>query len=262
MAEALADKALLKNWAELKFRGIFEVEERKTVFISGCSRGIGKTTAELFAQRGWNVIAHARQYTKEFEEFVCHLADENGVTVMPVYFDMKDEVAMKEQIQTVISKRKISVNALVNNAGICEIKLFLMTSLSAIRETFDINLFSHMRLTQLLLKRMPEGSSIVNVASIDGLKPQRGETAYAASKAAMLAWTEVLRLELLGRIRVNAVAPQAVSTDLAYSIKKQTEWKESTLIEPCDIAKSIYFLSSEEASEITGEVLKITGKLI
>ena len=96
---------------------------------------------------------------------LCHLADENGVTVMPVYFDMKDEVAMKEQIQTVISKRKISVNALVNNAGICEIKLFLMTSLSAIRETFDINLFSHMRLTQLLLKRMPEGSSIVNVAS-------------------------------------------------------------------------------------------------
>jgi len=234
--------------------------DKKTVFISGCSRGIGRATAELFAQRGWNVIAHARKPADEFDYFVQKLANENQVSVTPIYFDMQDEAGMKEQVRNVVSKLKITVNALVNNAGVCEIKLFLMYSLPAIREIFDVNLFSHMRLTQLLLKRMPEGSSIVNIASMDGLCPQKGESAYAASKAAMLAWTEVLRLELLDRIRVNAVAPSAVNTDLAHGIADKAAWKGHPLIEPMEIAKAVYFLASEEASDITGEVLKITGK--
>lgn len=236
------------------------MDGQKTVLISGCSRGIGKATAELFAHRGWNVIAHARQPSDEFENFVQRLADDNHVSVTPIYFNMKDEAVMREQIQAVVSKPKLTINALVNNAGIMDIKLFLMYSLPTIREIFDVNLFAHMRLTQMLLKRMPKGSSIVNVSSIDGLYPQKGESAYAASKAAMLAWTEVLRLELLDRIRVNAVAPAAVDTDMAHSIEDKAAWNGSPLIEPQEIAKAIYFLASEEASSITGEVLKITGK--
>lgn len=238
------------------------MENEKTVFISGSNRGIGKATVELFAKRGWNVIAHARQPTDDFEDFLKQLANDHHIITIPIYFDMHDESAMKEQIRAVVLKPKMTVDALVNNAGICEVKLFMLTSLSAIRETFDVNLFSHMRLTQLLLKRMPEGSSIVNVASIDGLEPKRGESAYATSKAAMIAWTEVLRLELLGRIRVNAIAPHAVNTDMARGIEEQAVWKGNPLVEPYDIARAIYFLSTEEASEITGEVLKITGKLI
>lgn len=237
-----------------------KLKSEKTVFISGSNRGIGKAVAGLFAQRNWNVIAHARQPTAEFEDFVYRLANDNCVEITPIYFDMRDETTMKEQIHEILSKPKMTVDALVNNAGICEIKLFMMTSIVAVRELFDINLFSHMRLTQLLLKRMPEGGSIVNVASIDGLEPQQGESAYAASKAAMLAWTETLRLELLGKIRVNAVAPHAVNTDLAHRIEEQALWKGKKLLEPLDIAKAIYFLSSDEAMEITGEVLKITGK--
>lgn len=238
------------------------MDDRKTVFISGCNRGIGKATVELFAQRGWNVIAHARQSTSDFEDFLQRLAKDNHITATPIYFDMRDEAEMKAQVKEVVSKPKLTVNALINNAGICEIKLFMLTSLASIRETFDINLFSHMRLTQLLMKRMPEGGSIVNVASIDGLKPQRGESAYAASKAAMIAWTEALSLEYVDRLRVNAIAPFAVNTDMAHSLEEQAVWKGKSLIEPCDIAKAIYFLSSEEAVAITGEVLKITGKFI
>ena len=239
-----------------------KLKAKKTVFISGSNRGIGKATAELFAERGWNIIAHTRQATDEFRGFIQKLAVNNQISVIPVYFDMRDEIMMKNQLREIVSTPKLTVNAIVNNAGVCEIKLFMMASVSSIREIFDINLFSHMRLTQLLLKRMPEGGSIVNVASIDGLFPQRGESAYAASKAAMLAWTETLRLELLGRIRVNAVAPHAVDTDLAHGIEEQAGWKGKEILEPLDIARAIYFLSSEDASEITGEVLKITGKLI
>ena len=235
------------------------MEEKKTVFITGCNRGIGKATAELFAHRGWNVIAHSRKPSDEFEDFVKKISDDNNITAIPIYFDMKDESSMKEQVQEVISKPKVTINALVNNAGICEIRLFMMVSLAAIRNIFDVNLFSHMRLTQLLLKRMPEGSSIVNVASIDGLEPNRGESAYASSKAAMLAWTEVLHQELLGHIRVNAIAPDVVNTDMAHSIEEKAVWKGKTIMEAGEVAKAIYFLSSEEATEITGEVLKITG---
>lgn len=238
------------------------MDKKKTVFISGSNRGIGRATAELFAQRGWDVVAHARKPTDEFEGFVRKLAEENGVTVTPVCFDMRDEEMMREQIRKVISGPRMTIDALVNNAGVCEIRMFMMTSVTAVRETFDVNLFSHMRLTQFLLKRMPEGGSIVNVASMDGLEPKRGETAYAASKAAMLAWTETLRLELLGRIRVNAVAPHAVDTDMARGIEEQAVWKGNPIMRPSDIAKAIYFLASDEASEITGEVLKVTGKLI
>ena len=236
------------------------MSETKTVFISGSNRGIGKATAEMFAQHGWNIIAHARQSDERFEDFIKKLSTDNGITVTPIFFDMKDEETMKSQIKTVISKPKITVDALVNNAGICEIKLFMMTSVDAIRELFENNFFSHMRLTQLILKRMPNNGSIVNIASIDGLTPQRGESAYATSKAALIAWTEVLRLELLGRIRVNAVAPSAVNTDLAKYIEEQAVWKGQELIDPHDVAKAIYFLSSEDANGITGEIMKITGK--
>lgn len=237
------------------------MKERKTVFISGSNRGIGKSTAILFAQRGWNVIAHARNPSNEFENFINTLQKEYAVLVMPIYFDMCDETEMKSQIKQVISKDQIKIDALVNNAGICEIKLFMMTSLDDIRKIYNVNLFSHMRLTQLILKRMPEGSAVVNVSSIDGLEPKRGESAYATSKAALIAWTEVLRLELMGRIRVNAVAPHAVNTDLAKNIEAQAGWNSNRILEPVDVAKAIYFLCSGDAKNVTGEVLKITGAL-
>lgn len=236
--------------------------EKKTVFVSGSNRGIGRATVELFAKRGWNVIAHARQFSEEFEQFANEVASANDTSVTTIYFDMCDEESMKAQIKEVISKPKVTIDALVNNAGVMDIKLFMMTSFANVRNVFEINLFSHMRLTQLLLKRMTVGGSIVNVASMDGIKPQRGETAYASSKAAMLAWTEVLQKELIDKIRVNAIAPCAVNTDMSRAIADKADWSDKQLLEPYDIAKAIYFLSSEEAAGIAGDVLKIAGKQI
>ena len=234
----------------------------KTALITGSNRGIGKATASFFAQRGWNVIAHARKKNDEFEMYLWSLKNQYHVDAMPIYFDMCDADEMKKQITEVIFKPKIKIDALINNAGVCAIKLFLLSSMADIRKTFDVNLFSHMRLTQLILKRMDESSAIVNVASIDGLEPKRGESAYATSKAALIAWTEVLRQELVGRIRVNAVAPHAVNTDMARGIENQAVWKGSQIMEAQDIAKVIYFLCSDDAKAITGEVCKITGTIV
>lgn len=233
-----------------------------TVFVSGSNRGIGKEIIKLFAEQGWNVIAHARAETNEFKELISDLGSKNGVSIIPVFFDMRDDSEMKEQIQNVVSKPKIEINALINNAGVMDVKLFMMASMASIREVYDINLFSHMRITQLLLKRMPAGSSIVNVASMDAYNPQRGESAYASSKAALCTWTEVLGKELAGRIRVNAVAPNAVDTEMAKAIADKANWKPDDLIDAKSVAKTIYFLASDGSEAVTGEIIKIKGKQI
>lgn len=240
-------------------------EPNRTVFISGSNRGIGKACLELFAQRGWNVIAHARKPNSEFECLIKELGDKYSVSVMAIYFDMRDESAMKEAVKCSIYQPKLTVNTLVNNAGVLDTGLFLLTPMSKIREVFEVNLFAHMRLTQLITKRIPNGGSIVNIASVGGYTSfGRGVAAYVSSKAALLAWNQVLQLELLGRVRVNAVAPGLVDTDMAMKNEKLTctiaaRKEMNRLAKPEEVAKAVYFLSSEDAEFINGAVLKVTG---
>ena len=237
----------------------------KTAFITGTSRGIGKATVNVFAENGWNIIAHARKQSQEFENGLSELAASCDVTITPAYFDMLDSVVMKECIKE-LKKNKIVVDALVNNAGIAHGALFQMTSISSIKNVFDVNLFAHMELTQLILKIMAkEGASIVNVASVAGIDMRSGNSAYGVSKAALIAWTKVLQMELHGNVRVNAVAPGLTETDMAHIMEDKLQAITlsraviSRLANPDEIAKAIYFLSSDEASFITGAVLKVDG---
>lgn len=241
------------------------MNETKTVLITGAARGIGKATAELFASNGWNVVAHARKYTEEYERHVTNLAEQYRVTIVPVYFDMLDPEAMKRSIRE-LKTRKVVINALVNNAGVAHGSLFQMTSMSTIKEVFNVNLFAHMELTQLVMKIMAKnGASIINVASVAGTDFRAGNSAYGVSKAALIAWTKVLAVELCGRVRVNAVAPGLTDTDMA----KQMEEKLSAitlsrsvidrLARPEEVARAIFWLSSCEASFIHGQVLKVDG---
>jgi len=236
-----------------------------TVFITGTSRGIGKTTVKVFAENHWNVVAHARKRTDEFESFLSQLADSENVSLKPVYFDMLDSAAMKDCIKE-LRKDKITIDALVNNAGIAHGGLFQMTPVSVIKSVFDINLFAHMELTQLVLKIMNKDSaSIVNVSSVSGIDFRKGNSAYGVSKAALIAWTEVLQIELQGRVRVNAVAPGLTDTDMAQ-LMGESEYAAmlsravmNRLAKPEEVAEAIYFLSSDKASFITGQVIKVDG---
>ena len=231
----------------------------RTVFITGTSRGIGRATAEVFAQNGWRVIAHARNETPNFIKFCSH------ISATPIYFDMLDTAAMKERVKE-LKKDKIVIDALINNAGIAHGGLFQMTPVSDIKKVFDVNLFAQMELTQLVLKIMAkENAAIVNVASVAGVDMRGGNSAYGVSKAAMIAWTKVLQTELRGKVRVNAVAPGLTETDMAQEMEEKlqalTLSREviSRLAKPEEIAKAIYFLASDEASFITGQILKVDG---
>lgn len=237
----------------------------KTVLITGTSRGIGKATAEEFAKNGWNVITHARKQTEGFESYTVNLAKTCKVIVSPIYFDMLDSETMKKSIST-LKKNKTVIDTLVNNAGIVHGDLFQMTSIATIKNVFDINLFSHMELTQLVLKILAkENASIVNVASVAGIEFRGGNSAYGVSKAAMIAWTKILEAELHNRVRVNAIAPGLTETDMAQELEDKYQLITASrnainrLAKPEEIAKAIFFLSSDAASFITGQVLRVDG---
>ncbi|MDR3349539.1 MAG: SDR family oxidoreductase [Acidaminococcales bacterium] len=226
----------------------------KTVFITGSNRGIGKAAAEKFLENGWRVVAHSRK-PREIDT-------EN---VLPVCFDMLDAALMKECVKQ-LRRDKITIDALVNNAGVAHGGLFQMTPVARIKEVFAVNLFAHMELTQLILKIMAkENASITNVASVAGIDFRAGNCAYGVSKAALIAWTKVLQAELQGKVRVNAVAPGLTETDMAQEMEEKL--RASTLRhsvfgrlgKPNEIAQAIYFLASDEASFITGQVLKVDG---
>ena len=239
--------------------------QEKTAFITGTSRGIGKAAVREFAENGWNVITHARKHTAEFESFLTELGEVHHVSIMPVYFDMLDTAAMKECVKELKNKKTV-VDALVNNAGVAHGGLFQMTPVSTIKDIFDINIFAQMELTQLVLKIMAkENASIVNVASVAGIDFRGGNSAYGVSKAALIAWTKVLQTELRGKVRVNAVAPGLTETDMAMEMEEKLQAITlsraviSRLAKPEEVAKAIYFLSSDNASYITGHVLKVDG---
>ena len=241
----------------------------KTAFITGTNRGLGKAYAEEFAKNGANVIAHARRETPEFVAFCKDIASRNGVTVSPVFFDMTDSAAMKEAVRKIISA-KTPVNVLVNNAGIPHGGFFAMTSMAKIHEVFNVNFFSVMELTQLLLRYIVRcgGGSIINVSSAFGLDLAAGNCAYGVSKAAVAAFTKVLASECgANGVRVNAVAPGLITTDITGFMDEKVRLG---MIEHCamkrdgkveEVAKAVAFLASDNASFINGEVIRIDGRL-
>lgn len=239
----------------------------KTVLITGTSRGLGRAFVKLFAKAGANVIAHARTRSDEHEAFIKQLSYDCGVTVSSVYFDLTDLESMKGFTRELIKNRQ-PIDIIINNAGVAHGGLFQMTSMDKIREVFEINLFSHMQLTQLLLRYMIKRGhgSIVNIASIAGIDLNEGNCAYGLSKAALIAFTKTLAAETAPfNIRVNAVAPGLSDTDMANLMEEKAgramieHSAMKRLGKPQEIAEAVLFLASDEASFINGQVLRVDG---
>ena len=239
----------------------------KNAIITGANRGIGMATVEVFAQNGANVFACARKPSEEFESRLAGLADKYGMKVKPAYFDVTDEAAVKKAVREIGSECP-ALDILVNNAGVSIERLMGMTSLAFVRETMDVNYLAQVQLAQLVSRYMMKrkSGSIVNVASVAGMSPEKGGLAYGSSKAAVIFSTCTMALELADfGIRVNAVSPGFIDTDMWG--KRSEDIKEKIKVQtplhrqgrPQEVANTIMFLASDMSSYITGQNIIVDG---
>jgi 3-oxoacyl-[acyl-carrier protein] reductase len=234
----------------------------KTTMITGAGRGIGRATAELFAHNGAIVYANDVE-TGSLDDLACD-------NLFPVYFDVTDSQAVKAVIMQ-IKKEQGQLDCLINNAGIMQDALIGMVDINVARKIFDVNVFAMMDLMQLATRLMKkqEFGSIINFTSIVGVHGNAGQLAYSASKGAVIAMTKTAAKELAPfKIRVNAVAPGMIDTDLFRSIGEEritariSQIGMGRLGTPNDIAKTCMFLASDLSDYITGQVIGIDGSTI
>ncbi|QDP25295.1 SDR family NAD(P)-dependent oxidoreductase [Bradyrhizobium cosmicum] len=240
--------------------------ERKTIVLTGASRGIGHATGKLFSDAGWRIITCSRQ---PFDGGRCpwDSGADNHVQV-----ELSDHRALPRAIALI--KERLNgapLHALINNAGISPKAADgrRLTSLTTPVETwmdvFHVNLLAPILLAQGLLDELKLGSgAIVNVTSIVGSRvhPFAG-TAYATSKAALACLTREMAHDYAPHgIRVNAIAPGEIKTDI---LSPETEALLAPIIPmhrvgtPDEVAKVIFFLCSEAASYVTGAEVPING---
>ncbi len=241
--------------------------EGKNAIITGSRRGIGRATVEVFAQNGANIWACARKPDQFFEADIAALGEKYGVWIKPVYFDMANEAGVKEGIKGII-KEKLSVDVLVNNAGVRYNALLQLTSIEKMREVFEVNFFSQVLIIQLVSRIMcrQKKGSIINVSSIAAVDGRATAGCYGASKAALSLVTRVAAQEMASSgIRVNGVAPSYVDTEMYRELDddaKNAILSQSAMgraANPEEIAKTIMFLASEDSSFISGQVIRVDG---
>jgi len=242
--------------------------KNKLALVTGANRGIGLSILKKFSENGANIIACTREKNEKFEELIFDISKTHKNKIIPIYFDLSKENEIEQGIKKINSLSN-NVEIIVNNAGINQVSLFQMTPIEKIKEIFDINFFSHLRLTQKLMKIMIKNKkgSIINISSNAAQECDAGRVGYASSKAALVAFTKVLSKELGNfNIRVNAVAPGLTNTemmkkDISEKIIEEAI-KKTALKRPAEaeeISNTVMFLASDLSRYITGEVIFVTG---
>lgn len=241
----------------------------KTALITGCNRGIGKAILEKFASEGANIIACTRKVDEALMHYYTELESSFRVKIIPISMDLENEKSIKIAMKQIRSL-KLPIDVLVNNAGIASGGFMLMTPLSEIRKVFQINYFAQVMVTQHVAKMMmsQKHGSIIFMSSVLGLDSYQGGVAYGASKAAVSLLTKSVSKELGAfGIRVNAIAPNIVDTEMARLMERKSFERMISntamhrLALPEEIANTALFLASDEASYITGQTLRVDGGL-
>ncbi len=245
------------------------MEENKTVFVTGGSRGIGKEVALKFAENGYNVVINYVSSNTDVEALKSEF-EGKGVKALIMQADVTDKTAIEELVKKAIEEFG-AIDVLVNNAGITRDNLLMRMSEEEFDKVIEINLKGTYIVTKAVTKYMMKKrkGSIINLSSVVGVAGNAGQCNYAASKAGIIGFTKSIAKELASRnIRSNAVAPGFIETDMTAvlsdeikeNIHNQIPLKRMGTAK--EVANLIYFLGSDESAYITGQVINIDGGMV
>jgi NAD(P)-dependent dehydrogenase (short-subunit alcohol dehydrogenase family) len=243
------------------------MSETRTAIVTGASRGIGRATAELFAAEGCNVVLTSRRQ-EALDEVAASLVSTYPKIEVLAHAAHAAEPDQAAACVDAAMARFGRIDVLINNAG-TNPYFGPMVDLDPVRaeKTVRLNQYGVVLWTQLVWRAsMSEhGGSIVNVASVGGLLTEPGIGYYNATKAAVIHLTRQFAQELAPKVRVNAVAPGVVRTQLARALWENFEQQLSAALplgrigEPADVAEAIGFLAGPRSSWMTGQTLVIDG---
>ena len=230
--------------------------------VTGASRGIGKAIALRLAKDGFHVLVHFNLGEAGANDTCASIVADGG-SAQILQFDVTDSKAIDQALENFKD-----IQVLVNNAGIHEDNLAGLMSDAAFENVMRTNTLGPFYLMRFCTRQMMRRRTgcIVNVASLAGQTGNPGQINYAASKAALIAMTKTLAMEVGSRnIRVNAVSPGLIETDMVANIPQIEQMVARIPMKrmgtPDEVAGAVSFLCSKDATYITGHTISINGGL-
>jgi len=236
----------------------------RVAVVTGAARGIGFSISEKLVSSGWTVAG-----CDVLKDDLTAASEKLGNSFSPWVLDVTDEDAVKD-VSGRIEKEHGPVFGLVNNAGITRDGLIMRMKKADWDVVLDVNLTGTFLMCRAFSRGMlrQKAGSIVNISSVVALLGASGQVNYASTKAGLIGLTRALSREYAARnIRVNAVAPGFIETDMTRELSQEVRADYADRVpmkkmgQPCNVADSVHFLLDDVSSYITGVVLPVDGGL-